>query len=162
MMGLFEALDGSSKNVSSCFIKMCICGDVHEGMNKIFIQMLLCNKSRVGAQTTLPGVTRRPGPAAGSLLCPKRVPGDGGPRCHPLGRPQPSLQKPPAPCGPGAIAAERGCSPFSSRRVSSAQGPSLCPASRQVTWDSLGTAERWHRTAEQCPCPTSLQAKPHP
>lgn len=56
-MGLFEALDGSSKNASSCFIEMCICGDVLQGMNKIFIQMLLCSKGSQG----------RAGSPAGSL-----------------------------------------------------------------------------------------------
>lgn len=55
MMGLLQALDGSSKNASSCFINMCICGDVHKGMDKIFIQMLLCNGSGVREQTTLLG-----------------------------------------------------------------------------------------------------------
>lgn len=54
-MGLCEALDGSFKYASSCFIKMCICRDVLKGANKIFIRMLLCDKSRRGASSAAGG-----------------------------------------------------------------------------------------------------------
>lgn len=80
MMGLLEALGGSAKKASSCFIKTCICGDVLKGVNKIFSQTLLCHKSRAGAQTTLLGVASDLSPPqAAAPAVPSRVPGDGHP-----------------------------------------------------------------------------------
>lgn len=119
-MGLFEPLDGSAKNASSWFIKTCICGDVLKGANEIFIQMLLCNKSRVRAQSGLLGVTRRPVPAAGSL--PPAVPQEG-----PWGR-WPSL--PPA-RGTPATAGGSGTAP-------TAETPfSIQPRSKRCCWQHL-------------------------
>lgn len=78
-MGLCEALDGSFKYTSSCFIKMCICRDVLKGANKIFIWMLLCDKSRRGASSAAgghlqswprrrqPGSCRAPGGSLGRV-----------------------------------------------------------------------------------------------